>query len=66
MCALRELLVDIDRIEMYALLFIIMIIIIIEDSFIVIGIIITIFIIIIIYNSTLCPSKQKEKGKRLH
>ena len=48
MCALQEPLGDIDKIEMYALLFIIIII-----------------IIIIIYNSILCPIKQKEKMKKI-
>ena len=48
MSALQEPLGNIDKIEMYALLFIIIII-----------------IIIIIYNSILCPIKQKEKMKKI-
>ena len=54
---------------MRTIIIIIIIIIIIEESFIIIDII-NIFIIIIIiinnniiYNSILCPTKQKEKGK---
>ena len=54
MCALREPLEDIGRIEIYALLLL----------FIIIIIIIIIFFIITVYNSILRPTKQKQKKEK--
>ena len=57
MCALREPVGDMAELEcMHHFLSSLF-----QDSFNII-----IVIIIIIYNSILCPTKQKEKGKRLH
>ena len=54
MCALREPLEDIGRIEIYALLLL----------FIIIIIIIIIIFIITVYNSILRPTKQKQKKEK--
>ena len=58
MCALREPLEDIGRIEIYALLLLFIIIIIIIIIFIIIIFIIT------VYNSILRPTKQKQKKEK--
>ena len=55
MCALREPLEDIGRIEIYALLLLL---------FIIIIIIIIIIFIITVYNSILRPTKQKQKKEK--
>ena len=60
MCALREPLEDIGRIEIYALLLLFIIIIII----IIIIIFIIIIFIITVYNSILRPTKQKQKKEK--
>ena len=65
MCALQEPLGDIVRIEMYAL-FIIIIIVIIIIIIIVTTTTTTTTTTTFIYNCILSPTKQKEKGKRLH
>ena len=54
MCAFREPLEDIGRIEIYALLLL----------FIIIIIIIIIIFIITVYNSILRPTKQKQKKEK--